>query len=143
MKHLTQLFGMVLLVTLAAGCTHNNGDIGSWFGTWNVERIEIDGVAQADYQGQYFFQFQSTVFCVRKVDEQRTDYLEDYGRWSEDGDVLTIAFPDASVAYVDFSALLDADNRFTMVERGNRSVVLTRTDGKGRLQRLTLKKIVP
>ena len=57
MKHLTQLFGMVLLVTLAAGCTHNNGDIGSWFGTWNVERIEIDGVAQADYQGQYFFQF--------------------------------------------------------------------------------------
>lgn len=143
MKHLTQLFSIALLVVLTTGCTHNNGDIGSWFGTWNVERIELDGTTLADYHGQYFFQFQSTVFCVRKVDEQHTDNLENYGRWSEDGDVLTITFPDAKVAYVDFSELLDADNRFTMVERGSRNVVLTRTDGKGRLQRLTLKKIVP
>lgn len=26
-----------LLAILGAGCTHNDGDIGPWFGTWQLE----------------------------------------------------------------------------------------------------------
>ena len=34
-----------------SGCTHNNGDIGPWFGTWQVTGIDADGAPLAEYDG--------------------------------------------------------------------------------------------
>ena len=33
----------LLLVIVATACTHNDGDIGPWFGLWRVERLIVDG----------------------------------------------------------------------------------------------------
>lgn len=141
MKTAYKILTIVALTAFFASCTHNNGDIGPWFGTWHVETIETDGMVRSDYSGGYFFQFQSTVFCVRYSDEVRNEYQESFGRWSEDANTLTITFPDPAVAYLDFSAVLDKDNHFAVVERGNKRMVLTRTDVAGHSHRLTLRKI--
>lgn len=89
---------MILLAALlvVASCTTNNGDIGPWFGTWRVTEITTDGVADADYQGNMFFKFQSTVFEMLLVhDDHGTENR--FGIWNDDGKgTLTVSFPDAN-----------------------------------------------
>ena len=141
MKTAYKLLTLAVLAAIATACTHNNGDIGPWFGTWHVESIETDGSTLTDYKGGYFFQFQSSIFCVRYSDDVRNEYLESFGTWSEDAGTLTISFPEASVAYIDFSAVLDTDNTFTIGQRSGKRMTLTRTDAQGHVHRLALKKI--
>ena len=38
----------LLLVIVATACTHNDGDIGPWFGLWRVERLTVDGKNDRD-----------------------------------------------------------------------------------------------
>lgn len=55
----------LLLAISAASCTHNNGDIGFWFGTWQVDQILLDGVPDSAYtQHNMFFQFQTAYFKI-------------------------------------------------------------------------------
>ena len=81
---------------MVASCTTNNGDIGPWFGTWRVTKITTDGVDDADYQGNMFFKFQSTVFEMLLVhDDHGTENR--FGIWNDDGKgTLTVSFPDAN-----------------------------------------------
>lgn len=81
---------------MVASCTTNNGDIGPWFGTWRVTEITTDGVADADYRGNMFFKFQSTVFEMLLVhDDHGTENR--FGIWNDDGKgTLTVSFPDAN-----------------------------------------------
>lgn len=90
-RHIIRLLAVAVIFMLGA-CTRHNGDIGPYFGTWKVASITIDGLDDTDYDGTLFFKFQSDVICmtvVNGVEHTREDY---WGRWSEDGSVLTIDF---------------------------------------------------
>lgn len=95
------LIALLALVGLS-GCTHNNGDIGIWFGTWQVEEITGGSPGfELDYpmdQGNYYIQFQGEVCTVVYITASHNQ-LVDYGTWHEDGNNLTISFPDSEAAY--------------------------------------------
>ena len=69
-----------------SGCTHNNGDIGYWFGLWHLDYIEIEGTPAAGYDGNAYFMFQGKVFCVRCVNEANHDFVESFAQWMESDD---------------------------------------------------------
>ena len=132
------------MVMLALGsCTRNHGDIGPWFGTWHVESITASGsiyqyIVPVEVEGNYFFQFQSKVFRVSQVtDHEQT--VESFGTWDENGDKMTIDFPDESVFYIVMPAL-EAHNNFTVTTTSSRDVTFTKTDNTGVIYTYRLKK---
>ena len=128
---------LTLLLTLGA-CTRNHGDIGIWFGTWHVENIS--GADSDAPDGDYFFQFQSKVFRVSCVGDHE-EVIESYGTWdeSEDGNTLTISFPDPTVHYVHMPGL-ETVNHFTITRKSSREVTFTKTDMLGDNYTYHLKK---
>ena len=96
MKQIAKNMILLAAMLMVASCTTNNGDIGPWFGMWRVTEITTDGVADADYQGNMFFKFQSTVFEMLLVhDDHGTENR--FGIWNDDGKgTLTVSFPDAN-----------------------------------------------
>lgn len=76
-----------------SGCTQNNGRIGHWFGQWKVERMTVDGEDYADYPGNAFFCFQSSVFGVRISRPELEGSGMYYGIWEEqDGGRIRVRF---------------------------------------------------
>ena len=54
---------LVLAVyVMSAGCTRNNGDIGDWFGTWQMTEISVNGVAVGNYEKNIFWQFRKRYY---------------------------------------------------------------------------------
>ena len=125
------------IVLVLGSCTRNHGDIGPWFGTWHVETITANGTP-IKVEGDYFFQFQSKVFRVSQVtDHERT--VESFGTWDENGDKMTIDFPDESVFYIVMPGL-EAHNNFTVTTTSSRDVTFTKTDNTGVIYTYYLKK---
>ncbi|MDE6534892.1 MAG: lipocalin-like domain-containing protein [Muribaculaceae bacterium] len=91
MRRLTLLLiGFVALLT--ASCTHNNGDIGFWFGTWQCEEITIDGVKKTDYTRNMFFKFQTNV-CDIVVTYPHNEYRQRFAEFKEHNDgTITLDF---------------------------------------------------
>jgi hypothetical protein len=124
-----------MMVVLALGsCTRNHGDIGIWFGTWHVESITAAGdiyqyIVPVDIEGDYFFQFQSKVFRVSQVTE-REQLVESFGTWVENGDIMTIDFPDPTVYYIRVPGF-EVHNTFTVTTTSSREVTFTKTDATG------------
>lgn len=85
MKRTISTLLIAILLPVIAGCTRNDGDIGTWFGSWKLERITIDGLIDEKYQGDIFWQFQSSVFCMRKI-LPHNEHEERWGTWKELGD---------------------------------------------------------
>lgn len=74
-----------MLITFAvSGCTHNNGDIGPWFGIWKVVSISPDQT----YKGNFFWKFQTNVIeMLRNTDD--LEYSPRFGTWQEkDGNLI-------------------------------------------------------
>lgn len=77
------------------GCTHPNGDIGDWFGSWHLESMTVaiteDGVTTVSPDEQYnanpeiMFSFQGKVFNAAYMER-----AEIYGSWSYAGETLTL-----------------------------------------------------
>jgi hypothetical protein len=124
---------------LLSACTRNHGDIGIWFGTWHVEQITAGGTP-VNVEGDYFFQFQNKVVRVSLVDP-REQLVESYGTWdeSEDGNTMTITFPDPSVFYIVMPGL-ETTNRFTVTRTSSHEVTFTKTDDTGTTYSYHLKK---
>lgn len=80
------------LAVLACGCTHNNGDIGQWYGQWKLESIEADGVPVAEYEGNMFWAFQNNVLNLDMVQDEGLSHLMRWATWSQDGKTLLIDF---------------------------------------------------
>lgn len=91
MRRLTLLLiGIVALI--GASCTHNNGNIGFWFGTWQCESISIDGVEQTDYARNMFFKFQADV-CDIITTYPHNEYRQHFAQFKEQGDgTITLDF---------------------------------------------------
>lgn len=92
MKKLSNTLLYMLVTLLAAtvlpACTHNNGDIGELFGTWQVEMTS----AEAEV---LYVSFQGDIINLRGVKAETrsfTDYA--WGNWSRSADDLTLSFPD-------------------------------------------------
>ena len=123
---------LLLTLLLLPACTHNNGDIGQWFGQWKVEKIEIDGTPDPDYKGDVFFRFQSSVFALARTD--RKDYFTAniwFGSWNETDGMLTIDFPN-DVNKVPGGLHLSESNHFRILRNdGSRKTLeLDSSDGK-------------
>ncbi len=97
MKRTLTHIALVLTTLLAlSSCSHNNGDIGYWFGLWHLDTIEVDGVPDDGYDGNYYFMFQGKIFCIRWINEQQHEYIESFAKWqeSDDGKTMTVNFID-------------------------------------------------
>lgn len=84
MRYIIQYILLPALLLIATGCTHNDGDIGQWFGTWQLEEVAVDGTPEPGYSHDIFWQFQSTVFCMRKVTGHHDAYPR-WGTWEDTG----------------------------------------------------------
>ena len=141
MKHIQMLLLAVMLT--AAACTHNNGDIGNWFGTWAVDEISVDGTAvnldPSDQGTAYFIQFQTSMVCLRHTDA-RHNGGESYGTWQENGDQFTIDFPDEHARDV-YLPGLEVHNSFMITSRTGNNVVMETIGSDGKRYRYTLRKL--
>ena len=138
----TLIYMFILSLTLGS-CTRNHGDIGPWFGTWHVESITRGGdnyqyIGPIDFEGDYFFQFQSKVFRVSLVTD-RDKVVESFGTWEENDGKMTINFPDPSVFYIEMPGL-EAHNDFTVATTSSREITFTKTDATGTTFAYRLKK---
>lgn len=98
MKQLVTHITVALLALLwLTSCSHNNGDIGYWYGLWHLDSIEVDGMSDETYDGHYFFMFQGKVFSLAWIDEDNHERLESYASWqpSNDDATMTISFVDS------------------------------------------------
>lgn len=88
-----QLMAVSVLACLAmTGCTHNDGDIGEWFGEWHLQSIEIDGVADADYDGDVLWKFQNNIVDMVIVEKNGHSREERFGTWTAGDSTLTLDF---------------------------------------------------
>lgn len=84
---------IALVGFISTSCTHNNGDIGHWFGTWRLETIEINGVTDPDYQSpRLIWKFQSDIVSIGEPDEVNHEFMRVFGNWYQDGDILHLDF---------------------------------------------------
>lgn len=84
-----------VLLIIISGCTRNNGDIGSWFGRWQVMEIQADGVSENDFRQQYFWEFQNNIIHMIWVGPEGYDHdiYECFGTWKElDGNAMQMDF---------------------------------------------------
>ena len=126
---LTTFFCTILLLLHLGSCTRNHGDIGIWFGTWHVESITVDG-APAQVEGDYFFQFQNTVFRVSQI-YGHEQLVESFGVWDEGDDgTMDITFPDPDVFYISMPGL-EASNTFAVTRVSSREVIFSRVTTAG------------
>ena len=135
MKRLATHITIAIFALLAlSGCTKNNGDIGNWFGLWHVDNIEIDGIDDSGYDGNFYFLFQGKVFCIRWVDEVNHESIEGYAQWqeSDDGKTMTVNFVDSNYSPTLYGAVpqthLSTVNTFDVVTLNNEKMVLQLTD---------------
>ena len=139
MKKTLFYIALVMVVMAMGSCTRNHGDIGIWFGTWHVESITANG-APVNVESDYFFQFQNKVFRVSQVSAHQ-QLVESYGTWneSEDGNTMTISFPDPTVYYIVMPGLED-NNEFTVNRTSSKDLTFTKTDVTGTVFVYRLKK---
>ena len=73
----------MLVWSLMSGCTHNNGDIGPWFGAWMLNAIEVDGQPSDEYpRDTQVWKFQSTVINVSQIYPHHYMY-DSFGSWEQ------------------------------------------------------------
>jgi len=72
---------------ISAGCTHNNGSIGEWFGEWMMQSVEINGMDDDTYKGDVLWKFQNDIVEMVVIDGH--SHTEHYGTWSDtDGELI-------------------------------------------------------
>ncbi len=141
-KTIYTLVIMVASMLAMTSCTHNNGDIGLWFGTWHVEQVDMDGSPIDGYTGTNFFQFQSTVFQLRYTDELHTE-MQTTGQWQDNGASIDITFPDEKQVWVHLYGIdmtKGAVNHFTVETLTGKQAVLELKATDGHTYRYHLKK---
>ncbi len=142
----------VILTLLLGGCFHNDGDIGVYFGSWVIEKVEVDGVADADYDGHTMISFQSSLFDLTDVDSGATIM----GLWSEKGSELTLRGAEETASVKDpagaplfppttgFGRGDNDDLTVTLdiVKKTKKQMIWTRTDSEGRKWRYVLRHLL-
>lgn len=71
----------VCLLSALCGCTHNNGDIGPFFGMWKLSELTINGEVDPDYKGNVVWKFQASAVSMLRILEHH-EAFECYGTWA-------------------------------------------------------------
>ncbi len=133
---------MVASMFAMTSCTQNNGDIGTWFGTWHVEQIDMDNSPIDGYMGTDFFQFLSTLFQLRYTDATHAE-KQTVGRWQDNGSSIDVTFPDEKLVWVFLYGInmdKDAVNHFTVEQLTSKEAILALKATNGHTYRYHLKK---
>lgn len=83
------LFILAAMVLAAAGCTRNDGNIGAWFGTWQVTSISVNGTPMSDYKGNISVMFQNNIIKSVELLEHH-EQKEYFATWAVEGADLAI-----------------------------------------------------
>lgn len=145
MHRLTSLLiGFALLLTV--GCTQNNGNIGIWFGTWQVTQIAVDGEPQKDYDNNMFFKFQANVCDIITVLPHNV-YYQHFAEFTEvDSKTIIVDFSHTDEWNpVEFDAPLSSflengKNILKVTKHNNRKLTLTLQTAEGSTVTYSLKK---
>ena len=100
-------FLCLFFIALSA-CKVNNGDIGALYGTWNIERITVDGELYEDWRNDNSpwttVEFQNNI-CMFKRAVEPNDYIVRVATWEwENGTAI-----ENSVLRIDFEHHDDAN----------------------------------
>ena len=134
MKKAIYIIGVICCFLAFTGCTHNNGDIGPWFGQWKVERIDKDGEADPDSEGNCMLRFQSSVVTAVLVTydsgTNTTSTVLKYGNWEENGGYLHLVFKEHSDQPLE-ALHLDKECSLKVIRRDgkDKQLQLTKDDG--------------
>lgn len=145
MRRLKDIF-LALTLTLMAvtlgACTHNNGDIGPWFGAWRVESITVDGEPATDYAPPYLiWKFQGNVTSIQMPDDVTHECPTMYGTWEQDGDRLSVNFDYNSLMFFESLTRFPAHTTFDILKLGGNGIVLSYVNADtGKRLTYTLKK---
>lgn len=90
---------MAVAIMTMAGCTHNNGDIGDWFGTWHLKSIAVNDSPDTEYHGNIVWKFQNNIIEMIEADDTEHTALERYGTWSATDSELTLDFTHSDDRY--------------------------------------------
>ena len=137
-KAVSLIPSVCLLLFVVSGCTRNNGDIGDWFGKWQVTEVKVNGLPEDDYEPRYFWEFQNDIIRMVWVGPEGYDRDTYYcfGTWKQPSD-NTVVFDfshsddDGSLLYRPFSAMhFPADPPFTLTisDNGGKECVMKYID---------------
>lgn len=99
MKRTAYFFLSVFLTALFSGCTHNNGDIGDWFGTWKLQSIGVNGSDDPAYDNNVLWKFQNNIVSMVCADDIQHTADCRYGTWEQAGDRLILDFTHSDDRY--------------------------------------------
>lgn len=93
MKTLTRII-LLLATTMSAlsvttSCTRNNGDIGDWFGRWEIMEIDADGTPVPGYEPRFAFAFQNDIVCISYYGEY-AEKIDRWATWSQPADNMLL-----------------------------------------------------
>lgn len=136
---------LILSVNLFCCCTRNNGDIGPWFGSWQLTEIEIDGAKVSSYGENIFWAFQNDVFSMKYVYPNDPGHSVDdrWGTWEESGDAIKLNFTHSDDSYAPGTGIyaplketgIPANEVSTLViiKKPGTKAVLSYTDSAGKI----------
>jgi hypothetical protein len=146
-----QIFIFLTTIVVLSSCTHNNGDIGVYFGTWSLDKIEINGSEDAEYEPQsYTWSFQNQTIQIMTVNE-RHDYSATIGSWEEiSGKTLRLNFNHSDNNYEAGSGQYyipnqlhipqNASTDLDIISQSSKSLILQYVSTEGITYRYTLSK---
>lgn len=82
MKRILNTVLIVIATVLFGSCSHNNGGDTTFWGTWKLTSITIDGAEDGSYTGNYFWKFQGDVINIVEVDDYLHERFDHFGTWS-------------------------------------------------------------
>lgn len=85
------LVALVMIMLATPSCMQHNGNIGEFFGTWKLTSLEIDGEEAPNYEGNTFFQFQTDVIRISRIEPHQV-FTHRYGQWTRTGETLCLDF---------------------------------------------------
>lgn len=97
-KQIYLVLMLVLSTVFFAGCTHNGGDIGKFFGIWRLDnisahRLDEEGMPAYSVESvdSVFWSFQSDVVMMQRLLPYH-EYDRRWGTWSEGDGELSLNF---------------------------------------------------
>lgn len=92
MRTIKSIILLLVMIIAMPACTHNDGDIGDYFGRWKLTQITLNGDERVYNFDNVFWCFQSDIIEIDIVDETYHDKERYYGTFFYDDDSLILDF---------------------------------------------------